>query len=795
MRRSRFSAFLAMLLALALCLGLAACGGNENGDEGGNTPQPPENQGGTTVDASTCAVALSPVTAELRAGESVEICATVSKDFAAVSDLAAAGLRLVWGADDTGDHAGANTDAEISGEGGKVTVTPGSKGKYYIKAQLQDLNGNALKDAFCELTVAEAQEQAPDPVTAGIYVPFVTAHEDFIRGTDVSSLLSVLNSGARFKDWDGKSLGDTVEEQGAGFMRLLKDAGVNWIRLRVWNDPYDKDGHGYGGGNNDLASAVTMGKWATDAGMRVLIDFHYSDFWADPSRQLVPKAWEGMDVDTKAQALGQFTTDSLNTLLDAGVDVGMVQVGNETTNSICGENNWGNMTKLFSAGCDAVHAAGEARSHPILAAIHFESPQNGEFGKLAGHLRDGNVNYDVFATSYYPEWHGTLENLHDQLKLVADNFGVKVMVAETSAAWTDKDGDGVGGGKDPTGYPFTVQGQATEFAAVAQTVRSLDEAGLGLFYWENAWIPVRNIGSLAGAEWEAAYAENQLIWEQYGSGWASSYAGEYDPNAANGQHGGPVMDHKAMFDFDGVPLESLNVFKYMLTGTTGYVNDIVSASVEDFDSYYGEELSLPETATAVYADTTTAQLPIGWDEATVGAVDVNNLGGSYTLTGKISDGQYEATVTCSVRIVKENLIVNGDFEQGDVGYTFSDGWAGKKITNSEVSNAISGVWVMHFWAEKAFEGTATQTVKLEPGTYLFSLSGQGGSMGSGTVSAFVEGAEISQSEPMAFTDWGNIVTASITFTVGSETDITLGVKVDAVDGAWGAFDDWILYKS
>lgn len=109
--------------------------------------------------------------------------------------------------------------------------------------------------------------------------------QDFLEDVDVSSYLSLKNSGVKYYDYDGNELGN-VE-----YFTSFKSCGVNYIRLRVWNDPYDSDGNGYGGGNNDLASAITMGKWASEAGLKVLIDFHYSDFWADPAKQKAPKAW------------------------------------------------------------------------------------------------------------------------------------------------------------------------------------------------------------------------------------------------------------------------------------------------------------------------------------------------------------------------------------------------------------------------------------------------------------------------------------------------------------------------
>ena len=141
---------------------------------------------------------------------------------------------------------------------------------------------------------------------------------------------------------------------------------MNYIRIRVWNNPYDANGNGYGGGNNDLDKAVRMGQWATRAGMKVLIDFHYSDFWADPAKQQAPKAWSNYTIDQKEAAVEEFTRSSLVTLIDAGVDVGMVQVGNETNGHICGESDWVNMSRIFNAGSKAIRSVSEEKSKNIM---------------------------------------------------------------------------------------------------------------------------------------------------------------------------------------------------------------------------------------------------------------------------------------------------------------------------------------------------------------------------------------------------------------------------------------------
>lgn len=392
---------------------------------------------------------------------------------------------------------------------------------------------------------------------------------DFIRGVDISTYASLMDSGVVFKDWDGNTIAT-----GTPFFKLLKDSGVNYVRLRIWNDPYDADGNGYGAGNCDVEKAVKMGKWATDAGMKVLLDFHYSDFWADPGRQVAPKAWANLTIDKKAEALETYTNESLNTILDAGVDVGMVQVGNETNGVLCGEKgNWTNICKLFAAGSKAIRSVSEERNKDILIAIHFANPEKaGTMKGFAKTLKDNNIDYDIFASSYYPFWHGTLANLTSVLSEISKTYDKKVIVAETSWAYTLEDGDGQDNGvregaesQDRTAYDISAQGQADEVRDVIEAVKNVGDAGLGIFYWEPAWIPV-NVYDAAAENAAEVLAANKQAWETYGSGWASSYSISYDPNVDETNYGGSEWDNQALFDFEGYPLPSLNVFKYVETG-------------------------------------------------------------------------------------------------------------------------------------------------------------------------------------------------------------------------------------
>ena len=652
------------------------------------------------------------------------------------------------------------------------------------------------------------EEDLPEPVPSDLYVPYIDGTGgDFIRGVDVSSLLSELNSGVRFKDWYDKSLGDTVEEQGEAFFKLLAEAGVNWVRLRVWNDPFDAEGNGYGGGNCNMAAAETMGKWATAAELKVLIDFHYSDFWADPGKQQAPKAWKSLNLTEKKEEVYNYTYESLNTLLDAKVNVAMVQVGNETNNGICGENDWANMAQIFSAGSEAVRAVAKEENKDILVAIHFANPEKGNYDTYAEYLSEGNVDYDVFASSYYPYWHGTLDNLTAVLKQVAETYDKQVMVAETSWAYTLDDGDGhdntVRVGNNDTGndYPFTVQGQATEIASVIQAVKNVGDQGIGVFYWEPAWIPVQVYKDAENAA--EVLTENKALWEEHGSGWAASYAGEYDPGDAGIWYGGSAVDNQALFDFTGKPLESLNVWKYVQRGTTGY-KVVPTAADLTLDVEVGHKLTLPKEVSVSFSVPTeypTANYPVTWDQEEVAKVDTNEVG-TYKITGTVTlpdtiPVEADPTITCTVNVLPENLLEDPGFDASNRGdYSFTGTGYSNAGDKNETNNARSNGTCQHFYNDKAFSFTVSQTVTLQPGTYTFALYAQGGDMGdSADCYAYVTFGSTKRTASFSLSGWKNWQHPAVTFTLTKETAVTVGANITGAGRGWGALDDWTLYST
>ena len=627
-----------------------------------------------------------------------------------------------------------------------------------------------------EVTTAALPE---GPEESTIYVePVDGISDDFYRGMDASAVLALENSGVKYYNFDG-------EEQDV-FLTLAQ-AGVNYIRLRVWNDPYDENGNGYGGGNNDVATAITLGQRATQYGMKVCIDFHYSDFWADPKKQFVPKAWEGMDIEEKSAALYNFTLESLTQILEAGVDVGMVQVGNEINNGMCGETDVANVRKLLSAGSKAVREVAASSGKDILVAVHYTNIDDmKKLDTLLTGLQVKEIDYDIVGLSFYPYWHGTMEDLKNAITHVRDTYGKRVYVAENAYCYTSEDGDGSANSIKGTddlaeGYSASVQGQANE---VRDVCAAASEAGAeGVFYWEGTWIPVG-----------PADADNSSIWEKYGSGWASSYAGGYDPKDAGQYYGGSSWDNQAMFDFTGHPLASLNVFKYLKYGATAplAVDTIPGVAVS---CNIGAEAELPETVSVIYNDHSQKQVPVIWNAEDIAAIDTEN-GGTFTVAGSLEDG---TEVTATVTVDRVNYVRDPSFEDADTSMWTVTCSGETDPTDYQVkeADAHSGEVAFHFWS-----GTSDMDFSIEqsftdlaPGTYELSAFSQGGDLSADAsmeLYAVVDGTELTAPFLLTtYADWQNPTVSNIQVTDGT---LTIGVRYHCNVNSWGTLDDVTLHR-
>lgn len=653
----------------------------------------------------------------------------------------------------------------------------------------QDVDAQSDKKGDSESSASGAgladDNQGEDVEYSDVFVEKIENISDsFVMGMDASSVFVEENSGVKYYDFDGN-------EQDV--FKTMAEAGVNCIRLRVWNDPYDAEGRGYGGGNNDVPTAIALGKRATEAGMSVMIDFHYSDFWADPNKQFAPKAWEGMGIDEKCEALSSFTADSLKELLDAGVNVAYVQIGNEINNGMAGEKDLGNVTKLLDAGSKAVRSV----SKDIQIIVHYTNIENsgGKVPALVSNLVAENIDFDIVGLSYYPYWHGDLENLKFVVKKIRDRYEKKVMFVETSYPFTDRDGDGSGNSVDGKsgfveGYPVSVQGQAH---MVRDIIDAANEAGaIGLCYWEGVWIPV-------GAD----KSTNSSLWEKYGSGWASSFAGSYDPDDAGRYYGGCSWENQAMFDFKGNPLPSLNVFKYVYEG---HKADLKVEAVPDLELTVdiGEEIVLPQKVAAIYNDPSIRdEIEIEWNPDDVAGLD-KAAGGKFDVHGTLKNEEKSA-VTCHVTIKETNYVLNPSFEDNNrsmwkVAY---NGPTNPTDYQKKKDDAHDGNIALHFWHGSVdMDFTVSQEITgLEPGTYSLECFAQGGDTDdTAKMELFCDvtkGGDMVEhlSEPFAVTGWAqwkNPVISDIK--VDGSGSVIIGVHIISNKKSWGTVDDFLLKK-
>lgn len=362
-------------------------------------------------------------------------------------------------------------------------------------------------------------------------------YSDFIRGADVSMLKDIEDLGGEFYDNGVKK--DALE--------IMKNHGANYVRLRLWVDPYDSEGNSYGGGSNDFNTTLYLAKRAQEKGMKVLIDFHLSDYWADPGTQSKPKAWENLSYDELKTTLYNYMKNTLNDFKNQGVVPDMVQVGNETSSGILWDEgkiggDYTDFTQLAELLNQAISGVRASVGNQTKIVLHLD---NGGNNSLYRWWFDGvtgcgfDLDFDIIGLTYYPMWHGTMDDLQYNLNDISARYNKDVMIVETAYAFTLADGDGLGSSFSPQdeeigGYPASVQGQKDFMSDLESVILNVPgNRGLGFFYWEPEWIPV-----------EGAY-------------WGTEAGKEYIED--NGILSNP-WDNLALFDFNGNALESIDIF-------------------------------------------------------------------------------------------------------------------------------------------------------------------------------------------------------------------------------------------
>ncbi|MBQ9928979.1 MAG: glycosyl hydrolase 53 family protein [Lachnospiraceae bacterium] len=364
----------------------------------------------------------------------------------------------------------------------------------------------------------------------------------YYKGMDISTLLEVEKCGGKFYD-----KGEERE-----VLSILKDYDVNAVRIRLWNDPYSEDGEPYGAGTNDFASVVELSKRAREKGFDILLDYHYSDFWADPGKQFVPKAWKGYSVSELEQAVYDYTKETLLALKAEGLLPNMVQVGNELSNGLLWPYGkvpeYDNIARFVSAGIRAVKEVSDGAlaegiiSEKILIMIHLDNGGNNALYRewFDNYVKRGE-DFDIIGLSYYPFWHGSFDMLQNNMHDIAQRFGKELIIAEVSMGYTMEDyaqyeklapEQRKGMATRPAlvekiEYPMTLEGQKAFMEELFRRIASVPEGkGRGYFYWEPAWIPVP--GSGWATECSLKYIEDK---GPCGNEWANQALFDYDGNA------------------------------------------------------------------------------------------------------------------------------------------------------------------------------------------------------------------------------------------------------------------------
>ncbi|MGL4206804.1 MAG: glycoside hydrolase family 53 protein [Aeromonadaceae bacterium] len=324
-----------------------------------------------------------------------------------------------------------------------------------------------------------------------------------VVGADISHLPQLEAAGAQF--YDGAQAEDLLV--------ILKRHGVNAIRIKVWNEPgehseYPADQSGPEGFNNS-DHVVALAKRAEALGLRVMIDFHYSDWWADPGKQFMPVAWRGKSASEVSKLLYQFTFSLISRLRQAGVTPAWVQVGNEISNGMLWPlgrvPEWDNLALFLTSGAEAVKAA----SPTSQVVLHLDAGGDNErCRRWFDAVTVRKVPFDVIGLSYYPVWHGAMSSLTQNMNDLSQRYQRPVLVVETAYPWTTENGDNQKNIFTTTGpetFPMTPQGQSDYLRKLVAQLRAVPEgAGQGFFYWEPEFIPVPGAGWKRGAgdEWD-----------------------------------------------------------------------------------------------------------------------------------------------------------------------------------------------------------------------------------------------------------------------------------------------------
>ena len=547
----------------------------------------------------------------------------------------------------------------------------------------------------------------------------------FDKGMDLSFLPQGADEGMQVKDFDG-----TVMEP----LALVKKYGVNSVRLRLWNQPENvPEAKGYCSPEH----TIRMAKEIKKHGMRFMLDYHYSDFWADPGNQTKPLAWKELHGEALEEAVYAFTRETLLALEREGALPDIVQIGNEIRSGLLFPDgavpDYKGMTALINAGIRGARSVADGSRLQVM--IHLD--QGGRYRFLKDWFdrafAEGLMEFDLIGLSYYPFWHGTFMDLKDTAEQLIRDFGKPIMVVETAHAWRKSDKGFIDEEQERiAGIPATPEGQKQVVDMVMNIVASLpDGMGQGVYYWEPLCVP-----------------------DGHG-GWSESMG---------------------ILAEDGTVLEAVKAFAF--TREQACPKKVAKVyQPKDITCVYAgrQELSamLPRQVQVLYYDGTARMMDVQWD-----ALPEDMGIGERTLTGHFADPQLAGLYQAVVRITlvehmeeRPNLVHNPKWDDGYSGWELS-----KSSDEVEVSCFAEGLTVT---SPMNFRFTLSQTIRLDTaGVYRLRLSYRGVDTTGVDVRMFMETAKQYQDMVIHPTDDAWTVYESDDIRCDAD-ELTFGVKIVA----------------
>lgn len=573
----------------------------------------------------------------------------------------------------------------------------------------------------------------------------------FIKGADISSLQAVEDYGGVFYDFEGKE---------TDLITFLMDNGCNYFRLRIWNEPTMSF---EAGDYCDLEHTKELARRIKEAGAAYLLDFHYSDWWADPNNQTIPAAWAGLGEAELIQAVYDYTAEVLNALAEEDAYPDMVQIGNEIGNGMLW--SYGTMdhpetlAAFLNSGIRAVRDT-TPKGQETKIMIHVETggskgATENFFSTIEEH---GVTDYDIVGLSYYPYWHGTFSDMRENVLNIYEKFGKQVVLAETAYPFTNDNGDdkrNMVSEADLTGVGFEAseENQKLVLELIMNTVAGC-EGGLGIFYWEPGWLAVEGAGVSKGSgnEWE----------------------------------------NQALFDFEGKALPGVTAFGFE-PGTLDNDRALLAypfEAVEIDRNVTGEALreELPKYAKVLYLDGTIRETEVEWDLDS--RKDITDT--RCAFQGKVLD----FSVSLPAILADTNRLNNLDFEEGDSGWSLVQSKSAGRICNDDSSYPHSGEWSFQFWNADEFDIDLSQPVKIEEtGEYHLQVWSQGIGDSGLAMTLYIADAEGAVIASTDFTNegWNVWQHPIVSADLKAGDQVYIGVKIDGGADDWGTLDEFSFY--